>query len=78
MGEAGFPQFSKLPAELRLSIWEAAVSSPSMHLFDICLPAPTADDANVKGTQKWGRARTAFSRTKGSGSTAVPEEAVAR
>ena len=33
-----FSRFSDLPPELRLSIWEAAVISPSVHIFDVCMP----------------------------------------
>ncbi len=36
-GQAGFPQFARLPAELRLAIWKAALASPAMHVFDMCL-----------------------------------------
>lgn len=72
---ADFPYFSQLPAELRLSIWEAAVSSPSMHLFDLCLPT---NDNSFENTQEWNRAQTAFARTGASRSTVWPNKAAAR
>ncbi|KAF6828036.1 hypothetical protein CPLU01_08744 [Colletotrichum plurivorum] len=50
---ASFPQFANLPAEIRLGIWEQAVSSPSMHVFDVCFPSLHGND----------RSRHAFQRT---------------
>ncbi|CAK7203749.1 hypothetical protein SEUCBS139899_006496 [Sporothrix eucalyptigena] len=62
VGSTQFPQFAQLPAELRLSIWEAAVSPPSMHLFDVCLPSGTSDDDNSEDTEQESldRAQIAF------------------
>ncbi|KAJ0158308.1 hypothetical protein CTA2_11892 [Colletotrichum tanaceti] len=34
-----FARFPDLPAELRLKIWDEAVSGPSMHIFDVCFPS---------------------------------------
>ncbi|EFX00243.1 hypothetical protein CMQ_7245 [Grosmannia clavigera kw1407] len=31
-------RFARLPVELRLRVWEAACPTPSMQLFDVCLP----------------------------------------
>ncbi|KAL0937403.1 uncharacterized protein CTRU02_207134 [Colletotrichum truncatum] len=36
---SSFPQFPNLPTELRLSIWEEAIASPSIHVFDVCFPS---------------------------------------
>ncbi|CAK7229291.1 hypothetical protein SCUCBS95973_007171 [Sporothrix curviconia] len=65
MALVGFPRFSQLPAELQLSIWEAAASSPSMHLFDLCLPSRPRDDDNDgddDDDNKPDRAQAAFGR----------------
>ena len=71
MAPVEFPQFSQLPPELRLGIWEAAASSPSMHLFDLCLPSnPTNDDDddddnndnNNNKNNRLDRAQIAFSQ----------------
>lgn len=60
---AGFHKFFLLPPELRLAIWEAAIASPAMHVFDVCMPElnghGTAPDAAAK-TDK--RADVAFMR----------------
>ncbi|KAL4946279.1 hypothetical protein BDV06DRAFT_218608 [Aspergillus oleicola] len=36
-----FPQFTHLPAELRIQIWKEAASTPSIHAFDVCCPSPS-------------------------------------
>ncbi|EPE08614.1 hypothetical protein F503_04201 [Ophiostoma piceae UAMH 11346] len=64
-----FSRFSDLPPELRLSIWEAAVISPSVHVFDVCMP-----DLNGEPFQNAAekRADVAFKRnlhTKGNDDT---------
>ncbi|KAH8882313.1 hypothetical protein GQ53DRAFT_885727 [Thozetella sp. PMI_491] len=50
-----FPQFSHLPGELQLMIWEAASTSPSMHVFDVCFPSrgtPRAWNAFARGVAR--------------------------
>ncbi|KAL4796464.1 hypothetical protein BDV19DRAFT_361031 [Aspergillus venezuelensis] len=34
-----FPHFSRLPAELRIQIWEEAASVARVHTFDVCFPS---------------------------------------
>ncbi|KAF9879586.1 hypothetical protein CkaCkLH20_03129 [Colletotrichum karsti] len=51
-----FPQFSNLPTELRLAIWEEATAGPSMHVVDVCFPSQNGN----------GRSQLAF---KGANST---------
>ncbi|KAF6802648.1 hypothetical protein CSOJ01_11464 [Colletotrichum sojae] len=56
---ASFPQFANLPAEIRLGIWEQAVSSPSMHVFDVCFPSLHGNDRSKHAFQRMDDVHTA-------------------
>ncbi|CCF38460.1 hypothetical protein CH063_09545 [Colletotrichum higginsianum] len=45
---AAFSLFSNLPVELRLNIWEETVSSPSIHVFDVCFPSRRGNDRSER------------------------------
>ena len=46
-----FEQFQHLPAELQSQIWEACVSPPSMHIFDVCSPEPQHEKHGVQSEE---------------------------
>lgn len=67
LSTTSFRQFTQLPAEIQLKIWEATgASAPSMHVFDVCFPSwrgssrsekafarPSGEEASDKDKKRW-------------------------
>ncbi|KAJ0161828.1 hypothetical protein CTA2_5528 [Colletotrichum tanaceti] len=47
-----FPLFPNLPTELRVNIWEETVSSPSIHIVDVCFPSRRGNDRSKRAFEK--------------------------
>jgi hypothetical protein len=46
MSSCQFSMFVSLPPELQLQVWSAAIESPAMHVFEICLPPEDSNEAS--------------------------------
>ncbi|KAL2836141.1 hypothetical protein BJY01DRAFT_252106 [Aspergillus pseudoustus] len=46
-----FPQFTRLPGELRRQIWQETCPLPGFHAFDVCIPSTSKDSRVYKALQ---------------------------